>query len=156
MSVQWKRVREQFPILERKVHGKRLAYLDNAATTQKPKAVIDAISSYYARENSNIHRGVHTLSEEATRDFEAAREKARAFLGAREHAEIIFVRGTTEAINLVAQSYGRKNLKSGDEILISALEHHSNIVPWQLLCEQVGATLKVAPISSQGEIRIDE
>jgi cysteine desulfurase/selenocysteine lyase len=152
----WNTIRAEFPILDRKVHGKKLAYLDNAATSQKPRAVIDSLTAYYEGTNSNIHRGVHALSELATRDFEAAREKVRAFVNARGHAEVIFTRGTTEAINLVAQSYGRKFLKSADEILISGLEHHSNIVPWQLLCEQTGAILKVAPINEAGEIRMDE
>ena len=130
------RLREDFPILKVKVHGKPLVYLDNGATSQKPQAVIDALHRYYSAENSNIHRGVHYLSEHATAAYEAARGKIRQFINARSDKEIIFVRGTTEAINLVAQSYGRSFLKAGDEIIVSAMEHHSNIVPWQILCEQ--------------------
>jgi cysteine desulfurase/selenocysteine lyase len=150
------RVRADFPILSVQVHGKPLAYLDNAATAQKPRAVIDAISSYYENTNANIHRGVHALSEAATRQFEAAREKTRKFLGAESIAEIIFTRGTTEAINLVEASYGRAFLKAGDEVLISGLEHHSNIVPWQLICAETGAKLQVAPIDETGAIRMNE
>lgn len=147
------RLRRDFPILERAVHGgKPLAYLDNAATSQKPGAVLAALDEYYRRYNSNVHRGVHALSEEATAAFEDAREKVRAFINARSAKEIVFTRGTTEAINLVAQSYGRDRFKADDEILISHLEHHSNIVPWQLLCQQTGARLKVAPMNDAGEI----
>jgi cysteine desulfurase/selenocysteine lyase len=149
------RIRRDFPILSTRVHGKPLVYLDNAATSQKPKAVIDAISRYYMTENSNVHRGVHTLSAAATDSYEGAREICRAFLNARETAEVVFVRGATEAINLVAQSYGRAFLKPGDEIVLSALEHHSNIVPWQMLCEQVGARLKIIPINDAGELVLD-
>ncbi|HUP57244.1 MAG TPA: cysteine desulfurase [Bdellovibrionota bacterium] len=156
MSFDVAKVRSDFPILGIRVHGKPLVYLDNAATTQKPRAVIDAISNYYLTENANIHRGVHALSEIATRHYEGAREKVRAFLGARQTEEIVFVRGTTEAINLVAQTYGRANVRKGDEIVISAMEHHSNIVPWQMLCEQTGAVLKIAPITKTGELRMDE
>jgi cysteine desulfurase / selenocysteine lyase len=145
-------IRRDFPILEREIHGKPLSYLDNAASSQRPRAVIDAISDYYATHHSNVHRGVHTLSQEATDLFEGAREKVRRFVNARSTKEIVFVRGTTEAINLVAQSYGRPRLHAGDEILITWLEHHANIVPWQLLCQQTGATLKVAPITRTGEI----
>ena len=134
------KIRRDFPILHQKVHGKPLVYLDNAATTQKPLAVIEAIGNYYRHDNSNIHRGVHTLSERATEAYEKVRVAAQKFLNAADSKEIIFVRGTTEAINLVAQSYGRKNVGSGDEVLITAMEHHSNIVPWQLLCEEKGAT----------------
>jgi cysteine desulfurase/selenocysteine lyase len=150
------RIREEFPILAQKVYGKPLVYLDNAATTQKPKAVIDAIGRYYSAENANIHRGVHFLSELATREYEEAREKVRGFLNAAESHEIIFVRGTTEAINLVAASYGRSRLAAGDEVLISAMEHHSNIVPWQIVCEQTGAKLRVIPIDDDGEILMEE
>jgi cysteine desulfurase / selenocysteine lyase len=150
------KVRRDFPVLHQKVHGKPLVYLDNAATTQKPLAVIEAIQHYYLHDNSNIHRGVHTLSERATEAYERVRETARKFLNAASTKEIIFVRGTTEAINLVAQSYGRKNVSSGDEILITAMEHHSNIVPWQLLCEEKGAHLRVAPINDRGELLLDE
>lgn len=150
------RVRRHFPILHQTVHGKPLVYLDNAATTQKPLAVIEAIENYYRRDNANIHRGVHTLSERATESYEKVREAARKFLNAADTKEIIFVRGTTEAINLVAQSYGRRNVGSGDEVLITAMEHHSNIVPWQLLCEEKGAHLRVAPINDRGELLLDE
>jgi len=150
------RIREDFPILQQKVHGKPLVYFDNGATSQKPQAVIDALAHYYRAENSNIHRGVHYLSERATAAYEEARSKIRGFINARNNQEIIFVRGTTEAINLVTQSYGRTFLKAGDEIIISAMEHHSNIVPWQMLCEQVGAKLRVIPINHDGEIVLDE
>ena len=150
------KVRRDFPVLHQKVHGKPLVYLDNAATTQKPLAVIEAIQSYYLRDNSNIHRGVHTLSERATEHYENVREQARKFLNAADTKEIIFVRGTTEAINLVAQTYGRKNVGSGDEVVITALEHHSNIVPWQMLCEEKGAKLRVAPINDQGELLLED
>jgi cysteine desulfurase/selenocysteine lyase len=149
-------VRKDFPLLARKVHGKPLVYFDNGATSQKPQTVIDALSRYYAEENSNIHRGVHYLSERATALYEEAREKLRHFVNAARSREIIFVRGTTEAINLVAQSYGRAFLKAGDEIIVSAMEHHSNIVPWQMLCEQVGARLRVIPINHDGELLLDE
>jgi cysteine desulfurase/selenocysteine lyase len=149
-------IRRDFPILQERVRGKRLVYLDNGATSQKPQAVIDAISRYYQSENSNIHRGVHYLSEVATASYEAAREKIRGFLNAKSQQEIIFVRGTTEAINLVAQSYGRTFLKEGDEIVISAMEHHSNIVPWQMLCGQIGARLRVIPINHDGDFVLEE
>jgi cysteine desulfurase/selenocysteine lyase len=148
-------VRADFPILRREINGKALIYADNAATTQKPQVVIDRISRYYEHENANIHRGVHSLSEAATEAYEAARASVKRFLNAADESEIIFTRGTTEAINLVAQSYARSTLKAGDEILISALEHHSNIVPWQMICEQTGALLKVAPINDAGEILLD-
>jgi cysteine desulfurase/selenocysteine lyase len=150
------RLREDFPILKVKVHGKPLVYLDNGATSQKPQAVIDALNRYYSAENSNIHRGVHYLSEHATTVYEAARGKIRQFINARADKEIIFVRGTTEAINLVAQCYGRSFLKAGDEIIVSAMEHHSNIVPWQILCEQTGAKLRVIPINHEGELVMEE
>ena len=149
-------IRKDFPILQRKVHGKPLVYFDNAATSQKPQEVIDAIGSYYRTENSNIHRGVHHLSEVATKDYEDARKKIRQFINAPKDQEIVFVRSTTEAINLVAQSYGRKFIRAGEEIVISAMEHHSNIVPWQMLCEQTGAKLRVIPISQDGEMLFDE
>jgi len=145
-------IRADFPILSRRVHGKPLVYLDNAATTQKPVQVIEAIDHYYRHYNANIHRGVHTLSAEATAAYEAARQKVRDFLNAGSDKEIIFVRGATEAINLVAQTLGRGTLKAGDEIIISTMEHHSNIVPWQILCEQTGAVLKVIPINDKGEL----
>ena len=150
------RIREDFPVLRQKIHGKPLIYFDNGATSQKPQIVIDTLSRYYSAENSNIHRGVHHLSERATAAYEAARGKVRSFINAGSDKEIIFVRGTTEAINLVAQSYGRSFLKAGDEIIVSAMEHHSNIVPWQMLCEQVGARLRVIPINHDGEIVMDE
>lgn len=144
--------RRDFPILSRKVHGKPLVYLDNAATAQKPQAVIDAVSNYYETINANVHRGVHFLSEAATGAYEGAREKVRAYINAASVREVIFTRGTTEAINLVAQSYGRARLKPGDEIIVSLMEHHSNIVPWQLVAGQTGAVLKVIPITDAGEL----
>jgi len=148
-------IRRDFPILERTVRGNPLSYLDNAASSQRPRAVIDAMSRYYEQSHANVHRGVHWLSQEATDLFEGAREKVRRFINARSTKEIIFVRGTTEAINLVAQSYGRTQFGPGDEILVSWLEHHANIVPWQMLCQQTGATLKVAPITQSGEVDFD-
>ncbi|MGH7462507.1 MAG: aminotransferase class V-fold PLP-dependent enzyme, partial [Longimicrobiales bacterium] len=150
------KVREDFPILRQKVHGKPLVYLDNAATSQKPQAVIDAIRRFYVTDCSNVHRGVHLLSEQATKAYEDARIKAQRFLNAGDIREIIFVRGTTEAINLVAQTYGRTHVGAGDEVLITAMEHHSNIVPWQILCEQKEARLRVAPISDRGEVLLEE
>jgi cysteine desulfurase/selenocysteine lyase len=146
------RWRRDFPLLQQRVHGKPLVYLDNAATSQKPEAVIEAVSGYYRTINSNVHRGVHHLSELATQAYEGAREKVRGFIDAGSLQEVIFTRGTTEAINLVAQSYGRARFKSGDEIILSEMEHHSNIVPWQLLTEQTGAKLKVVPINDAGEL----
>jgi cysteine desulfurase / selenocysteine lyase len=151
-----RKLRADFPILSREVHGRPLVYLDNAATTQKPQAVIDAMSHYYASDNANIHRGVHLLSESATEAYEAARRTVQHFLNAEDRSEIIFVRGTTEAINLVAQTYGRAHVGAGDEIVISAMEHHSNIVPWQMLCEEKGARLRVGPINDDGELLLDE
>ncbi len=150
------KIREDFPILKGLVRGKPLVYLDNAATTQKPQSVIDAISGYYGGLNSNIHRGVHYLSEQATLRYEGARGRIRSFLNAASDREIIFVRGATEGINLVAHSFGRKFVREGDEIIISAMEHHSNIVPWQILCETVGAKLRVIPINDAGEIVMEE
>ncbi|MBI1882654.1 MAG: cysteine desulfurase [Chlamydiae bacterium] len=155
-SLDVKRLRQDFPILRQKIYGKPLVYLDNAATTQKPLWVIDVLNQYYSDENANIHRGIHFLSERATQDYEAARGKVQRFIHAKEVCEIVFVRGTTEAINLVAQSFGRTFLKAGDEILISAMEHHSNIVPWQMLCEQMGAKLRVIPINKKGELLLEE
>ena len=149
-------VRRDFPALHQLVNGQPLIWLDNAATTHKPQSVIDATSRFYSRDNSNIHRAAHTLAARSTELFEAAREKVRKFLGATDAKEIVFVRGTTEAINLVAQSCGRKNIGAGDEIIVSELEHHANIVPWQLLAEQVGATLRVIPINDRGELIMDE
>ncbi len=149
-------IRQDFPILSRAVRGKPLVYFDNAATSQKPTQVIETISQYYSEYNSNIHRGVHTLSEEATSAFELARDKCQAFINADSNKEIVFVNGTTDAINLVANTYGQANIHSGDEIIISWMEHHSNIVPWQMLCEQTGAVLKVIPINEDGELIMDE
>ncbi|MFT5132063.1 MAG: cysteine desulfurase/selenocysteine lyase [Gammaproteobacteria bacterium] len=150
------RIRQDFPVLSRTVRGKALVYFDNAATSQKPKQVIETVDKYYREYNSNIHRGVHTLSGEATAAFESTRVKCQSFINAKSENEIIFVKGTTEAINLIASSYGRTNIHAGDEIIISWMEHHSNIVPWQLLCEQSGAKLKVIPINDDGEIIMDE
>lgn len=150
------RIRADFPVLSEQVNGKPLAYLDNAATAQKPLSVIETLDDYYRHYNSNIHRGVHTLSERATGAYEGAREKVREFINAASVKEIVFTRGATEAINLVAQSYARSNLRAGDEIIISEMEHHSNIVPWQLLCEQIGTVLKIAPINDKGEIIQEE
>ena len=150
------RVRADFPILRQQVHGHPLVYLDNAATSQKPKAVIDAIVRYYERDNANIHRGVHYLSERATEEFENARKAVQLFLHAARPSEIIFVRSATEAINLVAQTYGRAQVGAGDEVVITAMEHHSNIVPWQMLCEQKHAQLRVAPINDHGELVLEE
>ena len=150
------RIREDFPILKQNVHGKPLVYLDNAATSQKPNVVIDTLTRYYTTENSNVHRGVHYLSEQATQDYEGARSKVRQFLNASDDREIVFVRGTTEGINLVAHSYGRQHVGEGDEVIISAMEHHSNIVPWQILCEERGARLRVIPMNDDGELLMDE
>ncbi len=150
------RIRADFPALAQQVRGKPLVYLDNAASAQKPRQVIDALAEFYRHDFANIHRSVHTLGERATARYEAARETVRCFLNARRVEEIVFVRGTTEAINLVAQSWGRANLKEGDEILITAMEHHSNIVPWQLVCRQTGARLRVAPINTRGELILEE
>jgi cysteine desulfurase / selenocysteine lyase len=150
------RVRADFPILQEKIRGYQLVYLDNAATAQKPKAVIDAIVRYYERDNANIHRGVHYLAERATEEFETARKVVQSFLNAAHASEIIFVRSATEAINLIAQTYGRVHVGAGDEVLITAMEHHSNIVPWQLLCEEKRAKLRVAPINEDGELILDE
>jgi cysteine desulfurase/selenocysteine lyase len=149
------KIRRDFPILNQKIHGKPLVYLDNAATTQKPQAVIDAMVRSYAEDNANIHRGVHLLSERATRAYEDARIKVQKFLNAADLREIIFVRGTTEAINLVAQTFGRANIGKGDGVLVTEMEHHSNIVPWQLICEEKGAHLNVLPINDAGELRMD-
>ena len=148
-------VREDFPVLGRTVHGKPLVYLDNAATAQKPRAVIRRVAEYYESENSNIHRGVHWLSETATRAYEGTRTAVRKFLNAAEEREIIFVRGTTEAINLVARCHGGARLQAGDEVVISAMEHHSNIVPWQLICQETGAVLRVIPVDDHGDIVMD-
>jgi cysteine desulfurase/selenocysteine lyase len=150
------KIRADFPILSRQVHGLPLVYLDNAATTQKPRAVIDSLTRYYTEENANIHRGVHHLSQIATDAHDAARRTVQRFLNAADPAEIIFTRGATESINLVAQTYGRAHVGAGDEIVITAMEHHSNIVPWQILCEEKGARLRIAPINDAGELLLDE
>jgi cysteine desulfurase/selenocysteine lyase len=149
-------LRAEFPILATTVRGRPLVYLDNAATSQKPRAVIDALRGYYQTQNANVHRGVYALSEQATAAYEAVREKARVFMNARAEQEIVFVRGTTEAVNLVASSWGRTNLRSGDEVLVSAMEHHSNIVPWQLVCEATGAKIRVIPMNQRGELELDQ
>jgi len=149
-------LREQFPILKREVKGYPLIYLDNAATSQKPQVVIDALVNYYTGYNANIHRGIHTLAEEATAAFEATRDTVRAFINAATREQIIFTRGTTEGINLVAATWGRQNIKAGDEIIISGMEHHSNIVPWQVLCEEKNAVLKVIPVDDNGELIWEE
>jgi cysteine desulfurase/selenocysteine lyase len=149
-------IRAEFPALQQSVHGKPLVYLDNAATTQKPRAVIDALVHYYERDNANIHRGVHALSQRSTEAHDGSREKVRAFINARSTREIVFTRNATESINLVARAWGGANLGPGDEVLITAMEHHSNIVPWQLICEERGATLVVAPIDERGALQLDE
>ncbi|HVZ57951.1 MAG TPA: cysteine desulfurase [Chitinophagaceae bacterium] len=149
-------IRRQFPVLNREVKGHPLVYLDNAATTQKPQGVLDALTDYYTRFNANIHRGIHTLAEEATAGFEASRDAVREFIGAGSREEIIFTRGATEGINLVAYSWGNAFVKAGDEILISGMEHHSNIVPWQLLCERSGAVLKVIRVDDRGELDLED
>ena len=148
-------IRRDFPLLARLVNGRPLAYLDNAASSQRPRAVIDAVSRYYETSHANVHRGVHALSQEATDLFEGARRRVQRFINARSPREIVFVRGTTEAINLVAQSYGRPRLRPGDEVLVSHLEHHANIVPWQILCEQTGAVLRVIPMTRAGEVDLE-
>jgi cysteine desulfurase / selenocysteine lyase len=155
---QWdvERIRRDFPALHQQVHGKPLIYLDNAATSQKPQVVIDALTAYYSRGNSNVHRGVHLLSEKATEAYETGRACVQRFLNAADTREIVFVRGATEGINLVAASYGRTWVGAGDEIIISAIEHHSNIVPWQILCEERGAVLRVIPVNDDGELLLDE
>jgi cysteine desulfurase / selenocysteine lyase len=156
MSFNIEQLRREFPVLNQMVNDKPLVYLDNAATTQKPKAVVERLVDYYYKENSNIHRGAHYLSQQATEAYEEARETVKLYLNAVFTHEIIFTRGTTESINLVASSFSRKFVKPGDEIIVSAMEHHSNIVPWQMACEQHGATLKVIPMNQKGELRMDE
>lgn len=151
-----KKIRDDFPILQEKIKGKPLVYLDNAASTQKPYSVIERLNYFYRHENSNVHRGIHTLSELATEAFEKSREKIQQFIHAKSFAEIIFVRGTTEAINLVAQTYGLSQIKADDEIIISHMEHHANIVPWQILCAQTGAKLRIIPINDAGELLLEE
>ena len=149
-------IRNDFPILNQRVNGNPLVYLDNGATSQKPRAVIDAIVEYYTTTNSNVHRGVHTMSQQATDEYEGARSKVREFVNAGSDREIIFTRNTTEGVNLVAHSYGRHNVGPGDDVIVSNMEHHSNIVPWQMLCEEKGANLKVVPIYDSGELMMDE
>jgi cysteine desulfurase / selenocysteine lyase len=156
MNFDIEKIRSLFPVLHQEVHGKPLIYFDNAATTQKPQSVLDALTGYYNHDNSNIHRGAHALADRATRYFEETRETIKDFIHAREAAEIIFTKGTTESINLVASTFGRKFIGKGDEIIISTMEHHSNIVPWQMLCEEKGAILKIIPISESGEILYEE
>lgn len=151
-----RKVREDFPILKEKVHGHPLVYLDNAASSQKPRAVLDAMQHFYLHDCSNVHRGIHLLSERATRAYEDVRVKVQGFINAAEAREVVFVRGTTEAINLVAHSYGRQHVREGDEVILTAMEHHSNIVPWQILCQEKGATLRVAPINDDGELIFEE
>jgi cysteine desulfurase / selenocysteine lyase len=155
MKLEIDKIRKEFPILHQQVNGRDLVYLDNAATSQKPERVIDALIAYYRGYNANIHRGIHTLAEKATKAYEETRHTARAFINAASEEEIIFTRGVTEGINLVAASYGGTTLAKGDEVIISGLEHHSNIVPWQLICEQKGATLKIIPVSEQGELDLE-
>ena len=150
------KVRADFPVLNQMINGKPLVYLDNAATSQKPQSVIDTLVNYYSTENANVHRGVHTLSQRATDDYEEARDKVKRFINAEKDEEIIFVRGTTEAINLISQTYGRSCMSEGDEIIISSMEHHSNIVPWQILCQEKGAILRVIPVNDLGELLLDE
>ncbi len=156
ISFDVERIRKDFPILTQKVHGKPLVYLDNAATTQKPNAVLDIQNTYYWEQNANIHRGVHRLSELATFEYEKARGKIKNYINARENREIIFTAGTTAGINLIAQSFGKTFLQSGDEVIISAMEHHSNIVPWQIMCEERGAVLRVIPMTDDGELIMEE
>src|SRR5690606_4020299 len=156
MNFDIQKIRKDFPILHRQVNGKPLVYFDNGATSQKPQQVIDVINRYYQHENSNIHRGIHTLSQEATDAYEKARTTVQQFINAKHHHEVIFTSGTTGSINLVASSFGKKHLQAGDEIIISTMEHHSNIVPWQMLCEEKGAVLKIIPISDKGELLMDE
>src|SRR5438067_3498190 len=149
-------IRQQFPVLTREVKGKPLVYFDNAATTQKPQVVINALVEYYSKYNANIHRGIHSLAEEATAAFESTRDTVQQFINAESREQIIFTGGTTEGINLVAQTWGRQNIQAGDEIIISTMEHHSNIVPWYILCQEKGAVLKVIPVNEEGELKLDE
>lgn len=155
MSLDINNIRKQFPILNQEINGKPLVYLDNGASSQKPKSVIDALSHYYENDHANVHRGVHTLSQRATDAFEAVRKQVQQFINAEHEHEIIYTRGTTEAINLVASSFGKSVVEEGDEVLISTMEHHSNIVPWQMMCQEWGAELKVIPVTDQGELNMD-
>ena len=150
------RIREDFPALDQQVHGRRLVYLDNAASAQTPRAVIDAVVAFYEKDRSNVHRGVHELSRRATENYEASRVKLGRFVNSAESSEIVWTRGATEAVNLVAASWGREHVQAGGEVMISALEHHSNIVPWQILCEETGAKLRVIPMNERGELLMDE
>ncbi|WP_020402954.1 aminotransferase class V-fold PLP-dependent enzyme [Gracilimonas tropica] len=155
-NIDWETIRSQFPVLQQEVNGQKLVYLDNGASSQMPQRVIDRINAYHSKEHANVHRGIHTLSQKATDAYELARKRMQKFINARHEEEIIYTTGTTDSINLVAQCYGRKNFKEGDEILISAMEHHANIVPWQLIAEQTGATIKVIPMNDNGELLMDE
>ena len=150
------KIRQDFPILHQEVNGRALVYLDNAATTQKPQVDINALTHYYQQDNANIHRGIHTLAERATAAFEETRQAIHQFINSNEPEEIVFTKGTTDGINLVAATFGRANVQEGDEIVISAMEHHSNIVPWQMLCEEKGANLKVIPVNNKGEVELEE
>src|SRR5436309_14255529 len=152
-TVDWSALRSDFPVLDQEVHGRPLIYFDNAATTQKPRAVLEVLRQYYERDNANVHRGIHELSNRATAGFEAARGRAAKFINARSSDEIVFTRGTTEGINLVAHAWGSKNIKAGDKILLTEMEHHSNIVTWQLLAERTGAKLVYLPITVDDELR---
>ena len=156
MSLDINKIRADFPVLNQKIYGKDYVYLDNGATTQKPQQVIDAISNFYKHSNSNIHRGVHFLSEKATEAYEGVRKKVQEFIHAQHEHEIIFTKGTTDSINLLAFSFGEKYVQEGDEIIISAMEHHSNIVPWQMLCERKNASLKIIPFDKNGELELDK
>jgi cysteine desulfurase/selenocysteine lyase len=155
-SVDWKTVREDFPILDQKVHGHPLVYFDNAATTQKPRAVVEALRHYYEHDNANVHRGLHELSSRATEAYEAARTRVAQYIGAANADEIVFTRGTTEGINLVAQTWGGKFVRAGDLILLTEMEHHSNLVPWQLLAERTGASLRFVPVRDDGTLALDK
>lgn len=154
-QINWEEIRSRFPVLQREVHGQALVYLDNGASSQMPQQVIDRIQAYHTREHSNVHRGIHTLSQEATDAFEMARSKVKDLINARHLQEIIYTTGTTDSVNLVAQSYGRKNFREGDEIILSEMEHHANIVPWQMIAEETGARIKVIPMNDKGELRMD-
>jgi len=155
-KINWEEIRAQFPVLQQEVNGKKLVYLDNGASSQMPKSVSDRIDAYHKNEHANVHRGIHSLSQKATDAFEATRSKVRDFINAGSLEEIIYTTGTTDSINLVAQSYGRKNFKTGDEILVSEMEHHANIVPWQMIAEETGAKLKVIPMNDKGELIMDK
>src|SRR5438270_12641788 len=155
-AVDWEKVREDFPILDQEVHGHPLVYFDNAATTQKPRPVLEALRHYYEHDNANVHRGLHELSSRATEAYEAARRRVAEYLGAASADEIVFTRGTTESINLVAQAWGGKHLREGDVILLTEMEHHSNLVPWQLVAERTGARLRFVPVTEDGTLALDQ